>query len=103
MGEIRETMEQGAEGRADQMAEKLAREAMGQWWIALRGMSALPTATVLSVASTAMYMTAFAERWFELFETSIWRVREETKRERHEAPRAVASPDGGEKSKQPRA
>jgi hypothetical protein len=61
--------------KSERIARELRMEAADQWQKAVTGMLALPTATALSMAATALQMAAFVERGFEIFQTQAEEVR----------------------------
>ena len=52
------------------IARNLSREAMAQWQKAVNGVLALPTAIALSAAANTLFVAAFLERGFEVFQSS---------------------------------
>src|SRR5688572_16332284 len=53
---------------SEAIAQQLGRESMMQWSKAVTGLLALPTAVALGAASWALYLAAFVERGFEIFQ-----------------------------------
>ena len=52
------------------IARNLSREATAQWQKAVNGVLALPTAIALSAAANTLFVAAFIERGFEVFQSS---------------------------------
>jgi hypothetical protein len=102
MAEKREAMmEQGVDGRIER-SEELAREALGYWQTTLRGLFALPNATVLSLSSGVLYASAVAEQAYKRIESLTGRVSGEITRELGEVRRTNTLPEA-ERSKRQQA
>jgi len=54
----------------EMVARNLSREAMSQWQKALNGVLAFPAAIALSTAANTLFIAAFIERGFEVFQAS---------------------------------
>jgi hypothetical protein len=80
--------EQSTESRIER-AEQLGREAAGYWQTTLRGLFALPNATVLSLSSAVLFASALAEQSFRRIETLGGRIGDEISRELREFPRTM--------------
>jgi hypothetical protein len=102
MAEKRELVEQSAEERLHR-ADELAREAAGYWQTTLRGLFALPNATVLSFTSAVFYLTGIAEQSYKRIESIGGRIGDEISRELKEFPRAAALPESERVKRQPSA
>ncbi len=103
MADKREAMvEQGAESRIER-AGQLAQEAAGYWQTTLRGLFALPNATVLSVSSAVLYMTGIAEQSFKRIEALTGRVGGEISRELGEVARTATLLEPERAKRQPSA
>ena len=77
--------------RSEQLARHFSDEATHQWRKALTGFIALPTAIALGIGAGALYVAAFVERGFEIFQ----RQAEELKRnmeDRRETGRTPGEP-----------
>jgi hypothetical protein len=74
----RRMMEEQAR-RAESLAATLSREATRQWQRAIEGVLAVPAAIALSTAARTLYIAAFIERGFEIFQRSAESIRRETR------------------------
>jgi hypothetical protein len=92
MAEKRETLEQGPEDRIAQ-AEQLGREAAGYWHTTVRGLLALPNATILSLSSGVLFATGFAEQAYQRVELLTERIGGEITREIGGNRRGAALPE----------
>jgi hypothetical protein len=102
MADKREAVvEQGPEARIER-SEQLAREALGYWQTALRGLFALPNATALSLSSAALFATGVAEQGFKRIEALTGRIGGEITREIGEVTR-TALPESERAKRQPSA
>jgi hypothetical protein len=97
-----EKMEQSAESRIDR-AEQLGREAAGYWQTAMRGLFALPSAMVLSVSSSVLFLSGVAEQSFRRIEALSGRIGDEVSRELREVSRLSALPESERAKRQPSA
>jgi hypothetical protein len=70
--------------RAEAMAAQLSREATRQWQRAIEGVLAVPAALALATAARTLYVAAFIERGFEIFQRSTEAVRHEKREMREE-------------------
>ena len=61
--------------KSERIARELRMEAANQWQKAVTGMLALPTATALTLAASALQMAAFVERGFEIFQIQAEEMR----------------------------
>jgi hypothetical protein len=93
-------LEQGAEDRLER-SEQLRQEALGYWQTALRGLFALPNATVLSVSSAVLYTTGIAEIAYKRIEALSGRIGGEVTRELVEVRRAATLPEPERSKRQP--
>ena len=62
--------------RSERFARHLSEEATRQWQKALTGMIALPTAAALGAGAIALYVAAFIERGFEIFQQQAEEIRQ---------------------------
>jgi len=97
-----DTQEHRAEDRIER-AEQLGREAASYWQVALRGMFALPNATVLSLSSAVLFVSGLAEQSFRRIEALSGRIGNEISRELKESRQASALPEGERARRQPSA
>jgi len=103
MAEKRESVvEQVAEDRIER-SQQLGREALSYWQTTLRGLFALPNATVLSVSSAVLYVTGIAEQSFKRIEALTGRVGGEHSRELGEVPRTATLSEPERAKRQPSA
>ena len=70
--------------RAARMARDLGEEARDQWQRAIGGMLAFPAAVALGMAASVMYMAAFVERGFEIFQRTADEARMGYERQRRD-------------------
>jgi hypothetical protein len=97
-----ETQEHSAENRIER-AEQLRHEAASYWQVALRGMFALPNATVLSISSAVLFVSGLAEQSFRRIEALSGRIGEEISRELKESRQASALPEAERARRHPTA
>jgi hypothetical protein len=102
MADKRDGVEHSAETRIER-AEQLSREAAGYWQITLRGLFALPNATVLSLSSAVMLVSGLAEQSFRRIEALSGRIGDEISRELKEFPKASALLEAERQKRQPSA
>jgi len=57
-------------GKNETIARNLSREAMAQWQKAINGVLAMPAALALTAAANSLFIAAFIERGFEVFQSS---------------------------------
>ena len=72
-GDFSSTLDRDADVR-EQVAVQLSQEAIHQFQRGIVGLLALPASAALGLAATVSYASAFLERGFEAFESSLGRL-----------------------------